>query len=245
MGGLSNELAMCGPSVATHSRVNSSTMADTSGWHRQHRYRRQSRGPTHGSGPSLALASDVKSPRGAGTGAAGRAIPPLATADRPVRGSSHGLGVLGKSGPCDTRSADTARRSRASPRAPEHPSTPVLSNNSSSSAQVESKAHARRRDKPRDRAYATCCQRTRAPNPLFSGDPLQDVELEIPVRDHLLQPPVLVLELSQPLHVGRLQRAEVSPPPADRLRADARASSPPPAPAADGPPGGSSPSALP
>ena len=39
----------------------------------------------------------------------------------------------------------------------------------------------------------------------------------MPVGDQLLQPPVLLLELSQSLHVGCLQRAEVLPPGINRV----------------------------
>ena len=53
--------------------------------------------------------------------------------------------------------------------------------------------------------------------PFFSGDLLEDVELEVAVRDHLLQPTVFLLQLPQPLDVGGLQRAEVLPPAVDRL----------------------------
>jgi hypothetical protein len=57
--------------------------------------------------------------------------------------------------------------------------------------------------------------------PFFSRDLLQDVDLEIPIRDHFLQPAVFLLELPQPLHVGGLQAPEVLPPGVDRLGAHA------------------------
>src|SRR6185437_6856396 len=55
--------------------------------------------------------------------------------------------------------------------------------------------------------------------PFFSGDLLEDVDLEVSVRDHLLQPAVFLLELPEPFHVARLQAAEVFAPGVDRLRA--------------------------
>ena len=52
----------------------------------------------------------------------------------------------------------------------------------------ETKAHARRRDRPRVHAYATCCRRTRAPA-ICLGDLLEDVELEIAVGEDLFSRP--------------------------------------------------------
>jgi hypothetical protein len=57
--------------------------------------------------------------------------------------------------------------------------------------------------------------------PFFSRDLLQDIDLEVPIGDHLLQPAVLLLELPQPFDVSGLQRAEPLPPGVDRLIADA------------------------
>jgi hypothetical protein len=57
--------------------------------------------------------------------------------------------------------------------------------------------------------------------PSVSGDLLEDVDPEILVGHHLLQPPVFALELPHSLDVGRVQRAEVFAPAEDRLRANA------------------------
>src|SRR3954469_14222904 len=57
--------------------------------------------------------------------------------------------------------------------------------------------------------------------PFFSGDLLEDVQLEIPVREDLLQAAVFLLQLAQPLDVGRLERAEVFAPAVNRLGAHA------------------------
>ena len=56
--------------------------------------------------------------------------------------------------------------------------------------------------------------------PFFSRDLLEDVDLQVPVRHHLLQAAVLLLELAQALDVGRFQAAKVLPPAVDRLAAD-------------------------
>jgi hypothetical protein len=56
--------------------------------------------------------------------------------------------------------------------------------------------------------------------PSLSGDLLEHVDLEVPVGDHLLQAPVFLLDLSQPLDVGRFEGAEVLPSGVDRLAAD-------------------------
>jgi hypothetical protein len=53
---------------------------------------------------------------------------------------------------------------------------------------------------------------------LFSGDLLEDVDLEIAVGHHLFQPAIFELQLFEPLHVARLQAAEMLPPGVDRLR---------------------------
>jgi hypothetical protein len=59
---------------------------------------------------------------------------------------------------------------------------------------TDSKAPARRLDRPRASAKATCCRRTRALP--FSGDFLEHVDLEVPVSHRLFQAAVLVLELA-------------------------------------------------
>ena len=55
---------------------------------------------------------------------------------------------------------------------------------------------------------------------IFSRDLLEDVDLQVPVRHHLLQAAVLLLELAHALDVGRFQAAKVLPPAVDRLAAD-------------------------
>src|SRR4051812_32772081 len=85
---------------------------------------------------------------------------------------------------------------------------------------TESKAHARR--------LTGHAQRRRRPAagarvrlPLFSGDLLEDVDVEIAVGHHLLKPTVFLLELTEALDVRRFQRPEPLPPRVDGLITDA------------------------
>jgi hypothetical protein len=57
--------------------------------------------------------------------------------------------------------------------------------------------------------------------PFFSRDLLEDVDLEIAVSDHLLQPAVLLLQSAQALHIGGFEGPVPLPPRVDRLIADA------------------------
>src|SRR6202044_3133042 len=47
-----------------------------------------------------------------------------------------------------------------------------------------------------------------ARSPFFCGHFLQNLDIKIPLSYQLLQPTVLKLQLAQPLHVNRLERAE-------------------------------------
>ena len=57
--------------------------------------------------------------------------------------------------------------------------------------------------------------------PVDRRDLLEDVDLQVTVRHHLLQATVFLLKLAQALYVGRFQAAKVLPPAIDRLGADA------------------------
>ena len=53
-----------------------------------------------------------------------------------------------------------------------------------------------------------------------SGVAEANSHLEIPLRHQLLQAVVLLLKLAQPLHVGGIELAELTPPDVDRLLTD-------------------------
>src|SRR4029453_14967712 len=70
--------------------------------------------------------------------------------------------------------------------------------------------------RPRDREQGACVRL-----PFSPRDLLEDVDLELAVRHHLLEAAVFLLELPQALDVGGFQAAEMLPPGVDRLRTDA------------------------
>jgi hypothetical protein len=61
----------------------------------------------------------------------------------------------------------------------------------------------------------------RAPLPFFCGDFLHQLDFEVPLGEQLLQPGVLLLQLSELLHIIGGHAAETLSPRVDRLLADA------------------------
>lgn len=100
-------------------------------------------------------------------GAAALAGPPDATGDGSGPCSSRGPRDAGRSECADTHTRDTARPIGASPPALAHRAPASRDRYPSVERTTISTAHARRLDRPRDRAYATCCRRTRAPTIFF------------------------------------------------------------------------------
>jgi hypothetical protein len=86
-------------------------------------------------------------------------------------------------------------------------------------ASPESTAHARLTGRARWRRRPAAGARVRLR--FFSRDLLEDVDLEIAVGHHFLQPTIFLLELTGPLDVGRFQRPEPLSPRVDRLITDA------------------------
>ena len=139
-------LSVCPFAQVSNTKSYAQTWIDRSGGHRA--------GPAQGD-PAPAAAAEAP------------ATPPGARGDGSGPCSSCALRVLGKSESGDSRTADTAPPDDASRPAPGHPGRPAATGSPGVDRATESKAHARRPDRPRARAYATCGRRTRAPTIFF------------------------------------------------------------------------------
>ena len=134
-------------------------------------------------------------PPGAEGAAAGPATPLGARADTCDRCSSRAPLVSGRSESGDTRSAGTAPPNDASRPAPGHPAPPAATGSPWSTAPPRAR---RTRGGRTDRVigYTRPAAGSRVRLPLFSRDLLEDVDLQVAVRHHLLQAAVLLLELA-------------------------------------------------
>src|SRR4029077_4569508 len=106
----------------------------------------------------------------------------------------------GTPGCADSHSADTGQRAHASPRPPVHCAAPAATRSAMSTLPLTAartlvgsigRVHIRRR--PGDDA--------RARLPFFCRDLLHHLDLKIPLRNQLLELRVLLLELTQALHI--------------------------------------------
>src|SRR5205823_9811994 len=137
----------------------------------------------------------------------------------PDQGSSDARHGQEKSGSDDSRSAGTAPTAPSCARSPAHP---WPTSGPGSSTPIAPQRTACRSAAPRAHApgHTPLAAGGPARSPVFCGDFLHHLDLEIALGHQLLQPGVLRLELPQAPDVARLQAPETLAPSVDRLLAD-------------------------
>src|SRR5205823_1675926 len=144
---------------------------------------------------------------------------PHATTGTPDQGSSDARHGQEKSGSDDSRSAGTAPTAPSCARSPAHP---WPTSGPGSSTPIAPQRTACRSAAPRAHApgHTPLAAGGPARSPVFCGDFLHHLDLEITLGHQLLEPGVLRLELPQAPDVARLQAPETLAPSVDRLLAD-------------------------